>query len=232
MAGHSFALDYHHEPGSPRDGVTLTVPLLALNQIDAAKCDWLVPGLAREKITRLAKSLPQKLRHQLGPLSEFVDAFLAATEAQDAPLAQAIARYARRELNLAVPLDVFRPETLPAHLSMNFRITDEHGRQLATGRNLAQLRAELGQRAGEQFAELARSDAPAAKVTAWDFGDLEEMMEIRRGPQTVIGYPGLADHGHPVSLEVFDSAEKAREAHRPGLRRLFTLPSKEQAGHV
>ena len=58
--------------------MTLTVPLLALNQIDGAKCDWLVPGSAREKITRLAKSLPQKLRHQLGPLPEFVDAFLAA----------------------------------------------------------------------------------------------------------------------------------------------------------
>src|SRR5436309_2785091 len=44
MAGRSFALDYRHEPGSPRDGVTLTVPLLALNQVDAARCDWLVPG--------------------------------------------------------------------------------------------------------------------------------------------------------------------------------------------
>src|SRR5881296_2773405 len=233
MAGHSFALDYHHEPGSPRDGVTLTVPLLALNQIDAAKCDWLVPGLAREKITRLAKSLPQKLRHQLGPLPEFVDAFLAANEAQDAALAQAIARYARRELNLAVPLDAFRPETLPAHLSMNFRVVDEHGRQLAAGRNLAQLRAELGQKAGEQFAELARSDAPAAaKVAAWDFGDLEEVMEVRRGSQTLIGYPGLADHGDSVSLEVFDSADKAREAHRPGLRRLFMLQLKDQARYI
>ncbi len=27
-------LDYHFEPGSPRDGVTMTVPLIALNQID------------------------------------------------------------------------------------------------------------------------------------------------------------------------------------------------------
>ncbi len=232
MAGRSFALDYHHEPGSPRDGVTLTVPLLALNQVDGAKCDWLVPGLAREKITRLAKSLPQKLRHQLGPLPEFVDAFLAANEAQDAPLAQAIARYARRELNLAVPLDAFRPETLPAHLSMNFRIVDEHGRQLAAGRNLAQLRAELGQKAGEQFAELARADAPPEKVTAWEFGDLEEVMEIRRGSQTLIGYPGLVDHGDSVSLEVFDSADKAREGHRAGLRRLFMLQLKEQARHI
>jgi len=232
VAGRSFALDYHHEPGSPRDGVTLVVPLLALNQVDAARCDWLVPGLAREKITRLAKSLPQKLRHQLGPLPEFVDAFLRANERADAPLAQAIARYARRQLNLAVPLDAFRQEMLPAHLSMNFRVVDEYGRQLATSRNLAQLRAELGQRAGEQFAEVARADAPAAKVTAWDFGDLEEVMEIRRGSQTLIGYPGLVDHGDSVSLEVFDSADKAREAHRPGLRRLFMLQLKDQARYI
>jgi len=232
MAGRSFALDYHHEPGSPRDGVTLTVPLLALNQVDAARCDWLVPGLLREKITRLAKSLPQKLRHLFGALPEFVDTFLVANEPADAMLAQAIARYARRELNLTIPLDAFRQEMLPAHLSMNFRIVDEHGRQLATGRNLAQLRAELGKKAGEEFAELARADAPATKVTGWDFGDLEEVMEIRRGSQTLIGYPGLVDHGDSVSLEVFDSADKAREAHRPGLRRLFMLQLKDQARYI
>ena len=231
MAGRGFALEYHHEPGSPRDGVTLTVPLLALNQVDAAKCDWLVPGLAREKITRLAKSLPQKLRHQLGPLPEFVDALLAEGP-PDAPLAEAIARHARRELNLAVPLEAFRPETLPAHLSMNFRVVDEHGRQLAMGRNLAQLRAELGEAAGERFSEFARADDSAERVTGWEFGDLEEVTEIRRGSQTLIGYPGLVDHGEAVSLEVFDSAEKAREAHRAGLRRLYMLQLKEQARYV
>ncbi len=232
MAGRGFALEYHHEPGSPRDGVTLIVPLLALNQVDAARCDWLVPGLLREKITRLAKSLPQKLRQQLGALQAFVDAFLRANERADVPLAQAIARYARRELNLAVPLDAFRQEMLPAHLSMNFRIVDEHGRQLEMGRNLAQLRAELGQKAGDQFAELARADARSEKVTAWKFGDLEEVMEVRRGSQTLIGYPGLVDHGDSVSFEIFDSADKAREAHRPGLRRLFRLQLKEQARHI
>jgi ATP-dependent helicase HrpA len=231
MGGSSFTLEYHHEPGSPKDGVTLTAPLLALNQIDAAKADWLVPGLAREKITRLAKSLPQRLRHPLGPLPEFVDAFLAA-ETQDVALAQAIARYARRELNLAIPADAFRTEMLPAHLSMNFRIVDEHGRQLAMGRNLAQLRSELGEQAGHRFSEVAKADAPAAEFTGWEFGDLQDVMEIRRGSQTLIGYPGLVDRGGSVSLEVFDSADKAREAHHAGLRRLFMLQLKEQARHV
>jgi ATP-dependent helicase HrpA len=232
MAGRSLALEYHHEPGSPRDGVTLTIPLVALNQIDAAKSDWIVPGLLREKITRLAKSLPQRLRHALGTLPEFIDAFIAANGPVDTPLAQAIARYAHRELNLAIPLDAFRAEMLPAHLSMNFRVIDEHGRQLAMGRNLPQLRAELGEAAGEQFAELARAEAPSEKFTGWEFGELEEVMEARRGSQTLIGYPGLADHGDSVSLEVFDSADKAREAHRAGLRRLFMLQLKEQARQI
>ncbi|MGB5080599.1 MAG: ATP-dependent RNA helicase HrpA [Burkholderiales bacterium] len=232
MTGHRFALEYHHEPGSPRDGVTLTVPLVALNQVDAARCDWLVPGLAREKITRLAKTLPHRLRHPLGPLPEFAQNLIAANPAADVPIAQAIARHARRELNLAIPADAFRTEMLPAHLSMNFRVIDEHARQFAMGRNLAQLRAELGEKAGERFSAIAKADAPAARFTAWDFGDLEEVMEIRRGPQMLIGYPGLVDHGDAVSFEVFDSVDKAREAHRAGLRRLYRLKLKEQARHI
>jgi ATP-dependent helicase HrpA len=232
MAGRSFALEYHHEPGSGRDGVTLTSPLVALNQLNAARCDWLVPGLQREKITRLAKSLPQKLRHRLGTLPEFAEAFLAAGESADLPLTEAIARYARRELGLDIPHDSFRPEMLPTHLSMNFRVVDEHGRQLGMGRNLAQLRAELGARAGEQFSKLAKESVESEKYTAWDFGDLDEVMEIRRGSQSLVGYPALVDQGDGVSLEVLDSEDKAQAAHRGGLRRLFMLQLKEQARFI
>jgi len=232
MAGRSFALEYHHEPGSPRDGVTMTVPLIALNQVSQAACDWLVPGLRREKVMLIAKSLPQKIRHRLGTLAEFADGLLAGEPSgaspEAVPIAEAIARHARREINLAVPLDAFRPEVLPAHLSMNFRIVDEHGRQLAMGRNLAQLRAELGREAGQRFTEVAKAEAPAEMFTDWGFGDLGEIMEIRRGSQVLVGYPALADRGEAVSLEVLDSADLARERHRAGLRRLFMLQLKKQ----
>ncbi|MGH8698588.1 MAG: DUF3418 domain-containing protein, partial [Burkholderiales bacterium] len=232
MAGRPFALEYLHDPGGPRDGVTMTVPLIALNQVGAGRCEWLVPGLLKEKVQRLAKSLPQKVRHQLGPLPEFAAEFVAAVPPGDAPLAEAIARYARESRNLAVTLDGFRPETLPVHLAMNFRVVDEHGRQLALGRNLAQLRAELGERAGEQFANVAGATAAVTGLTDWSFGELEEMMEITRGGQTLIGYPALVDRGDTVDLEVLDSADKARPAHRAGLRRLFMLQLKEQAKYI
>ncbi len=67
MRGVTMALTYHFEPGCPRDGVTLTVPLYALNQIDPVRCEWLVPGMLKEKAHLLLKSLPQKLRRHLRP---------------------------------------------------------------------------------------------------------------------------------------------------------------------
>ena len=73
--GVSMALDYHFEPGSPRDGVTLSVPLFALNQIDPARCEWLVPGMLKEKAHLLLKSLPQKLRRHCVPLPDYAAGF-------------------------------------------------------------------------------------------------------------------------------------------------------------
>ncbi len=44
MAGAVLPLKYRFAPGQPGDGLTLTVPLALLNQIDAARLSWLVPG--------------------------------------------------------------------------------------------------------------------------------------------------------------------------------------------
>ena len=238
IGGRSYALEYLHDPGNARDGLTLTVPLIALNQLSAKRCDWLVPGLLRDKVAALAKTLPQKLRHKLGPLPEYADQFVAAMASaepqrqEDLALAEAIARYAREELNLVVPLDGFRPELLPAHLSMNFRVVDEHGRQLAMGRSMSALRAELGEQAGEQFSAIAQPKAALSGITSWSFGELQEIMEIRQGAQTLIGYPALVDRGESVDLEVLDSPHKAKSLHRDGLRRLFMLQLKEQTRYL
>ena len=48
-------------------------------------------------------------------------------------------------------------------------------------------------------------------------------MEIRKGGQTLIGFPALIDDGDAVRIEVFDEPELAQLRHRAGLRRLFAL---------
>ena len=217
-------LEYHFEPGSPRDGVTMSVPLALLNQVPAARCEWLVPGLVKEKARALAKSMPQRLRHKLGPLEELAEAFVAAVPPSDTPLAAALARYVRVEKNLDLPLDAFRPDAAPAHLHMNFRVLGEGGRQLAMGRDLAALKREFS---GEAQAAL-QEDLPLEKHTGWTMGDLADIMEIERGGRTLVGYPALVDAGDGVTLQVFESPEKAREEHRAGVRRLLAVAFRDR----
>ncbi|MBF4044542.1 ATP-dependent RNA helicase HrpA [Burkholderia pseudomallei] len=164
MAGVEMALAYHFEPGSPRDGVTLAVPLFALNQVDARRAEWLVPGMLKEKAHLLLKSLPQKLRRHCVPLPEYAAGFVerAGRERFGAGgLVDALIADVREQTQVATKTSDFKLETLPAHLFMNFKVIDEHGRQLAMGRNLAQLRAELGAQAQQHFQKIA-AGAPLA----------------------------------------------------------------------
>jgi ATP-dependent helicase HrpA len=227
LGANRFALEYHFEPGSARDGVTLVVPLALLNQVPAARCEWLVPGMLGEKTRALLKSIPQRLRHKLGPLDEFAAMFREAVKPSDTPLAAALARYIRAERGIEVPLDAFRADSAPQHLHMNFRVVDEDGRQLGMGRDLGQLKRELGGRTEA----ILREEAPLSegeRYTDWTMGDLPEMMEIARGGQTLLGYPALVDADDAVTLQVFDSPEKARELHRAGVRRLLAIAFRER----
>ncbi|VVE14035.1 ATP-dependent RNA helicase HrpA [Pandoraea anhela] len=279
IAGIEMALTYHFEPGSPRDGVTLAVPLYALNQVDARRCEWLVPGMLKEKAHLLMKSLPQKLRRHFVPLPEFAAGFVDRATFGQGALLDALMADARELTGVMLKSSDFKLEMLPAHLSMNFKVIDEHGRQLGMGRNLAQLRAELGQQAQRTFQQLAArsgatptgvasADAVAPQsardgvkgaqpgkgsagatpagatsgaavepgrydnLTTWSFGELPEMLEIRRGGQTLFGYPALVDRSDHCDLEVFDDPDEAQRQHRAGLRRLFAIQLREQVKYL
>jgi len=267
VAGIPMQLSYHFEPGAARDGVTLTVPLYALNQVSLERSEWLVPGMLKEKVQLLVKSLPQKLRRHCVPLPEYAAGFFDRVDAKKTfgrgSLVDAVIADMREEKGLTVRTTDFKLETLPAHLFMNFKVVDEHGRQLDMGRNLAALQAEFGGKARESFQKLAEAapvtsiEEPAPKagavrtavdegdggsrdasagelenLTAWTFGELPELLEIRRGKQTLIGFPALVDKGASCSIEVFDDPNEAARFHRAGMRRLFALQLREQLKYL
>ncbi len=237
LGGVDFELSYHFEPGSPKDGVTITVPLAQLNQLPAARCEWLVPGLLKEKVVQLVKTLPQKIRSKLVPVPEFAAEFVEAASLANSPsdkgLIPSLIHYIlqTRGLNARgweITPDAFRPDAVPAHFSFNFKLVDEHGRQLGMSRNLAELRGEWGGQAKQEFSGAHETPAEYSGMTDWSFGELPELMEVDFGGQRVIGYPGLSDDGDSVSLCVFDTLEEAQEVHAAGLLRLFRLQFKEQ----
>ncbi len=271
MGGVDCGAAYLHEPGDAKDGVTVTVPIYALNQVSEERCEWLVPGMLKDKVLALVKSLHQRPRSRLVPLPDYASAFVASVESTggwgSASLVDVLLKHVRDRTQLDIKRADFKVEQVPPHLYMNIRVVDDNGRQLGMGRNLATLKAELGSQARSAFQALAQlktshpveSDdsipsvraqpgarslavaseaAPPARTsvlpvrateqyTDWTFGELPELLEVRRGDQTMIGFPALIDRGTAVTIEVFDEPEAAAARHREGLRRLVALQIRE-----
>ena len=160
LGGTDCQASYLHEPGDARDGVTVTVPLFVLNQVSEDRCEWLVPGLLKDKIQALLKSLPQRPRSRFVPLPESA-ARLAAEFSVPAlfgngSLTDVLLKKARDETSLDIKRTDFKHEMLSPHLFMNLCVVDEHGRQMGMGRNLGALKGELGARARGAFQALAQ----------------------------------------------------------------------------
>ena len=151
---------YLHEPGDARDGVTVTVPLFVLNQVSEERCEWLVPGLLKDKIQALLKSLPQKPRSRFVPLPESAAKLADVLGAPDVfgtgSLTEALLKKVRDATSLDVKRADFKLDMLSPHLFMNLRVVDEHGRQLGMGRNLGALKADWGSQARGAFQALAQ----------------------------------------------------------------------------
>jgi ATP-dependent helicase HrpA len=231
----SFALSYNFSPGKNDDGITLTVPLALINQVVAARCEWLIPGILAEKVAQLIKTLPQKLRRYLVPVPEFSAAFCRDVPPANKPLLLSLVRYIREQKQLDVPLDAFRLEQLPPHLLMNFRVVDEHGRQLGLSRKFSQLHAELAPRATPAMvaATVEKGESVSEqRYISWDFGAFIETREVKRAGQAVTLFNALVDEDNAVVLRAFDSRDAAQAAHRGGLRRMFMLLLKEQVKYL
>jgi ATP-dependent helicase HrpA len=277
MGGVDCKVEYLHEPGHPRDGMSVGLPIFVLNQVSDERAEWLVPGMLKEKVLALLKTLPQRPRSRLVPLPQSAERLCARlSEPQvfaHGSLMQRLCALIKEDIELAVSPQDFKPDMLSAHLLCHFVLMGEGNRMLAQGRHLAQLKSQFGAQArgafqalaslkvdGPSQAQRADSKTPKAagvqpqlnppsgpsqalkaqgstanaardeadqKYTRWSFGELPELMEIRKGTQSLVGFPALMDQVDAVSLEVFDELEMAQEHHQKGLKRLVALQLKE-----
>jgi ATP-dependent helicase HrpA len=116
--------------------------------------------MLKDKIQALLKSLPQRPRSRFVPLPESAARLaneLSAPELFGAGgLTDVLLKKVRDETSLDVKRNDFKLDMLSAHFFMNFKVVDEHGRQLGMGRNLGPLKAELGAQARGAFQALAQ----------------------------------------------------------------------------
>ncbi|MCE2968236.1 MAG: ATP-dependent RNA helicase HrpA [Phycisphaerales bacterium] len=237
-------LRYRFEPTSESDGITATVPLHALADLDERIGTWLVPGMLAEKVEGLIKSMDKAVRTNFLPIGAFVKRAVprllalraeAAAQGRVLALPEALAEVLEQLIGSDAGVELspasFAVATLPAHLSMRYEIIDERGEEMAAGRDLRRLKHELKVRMARALSQTAAGPFNRDRVDRWDFGDLPEATEVKHRGMSIRAFPGLVPPANPassLSLRPLPSLEAAEESHRRGLVFLAAKVAHEQ----
>ena len=233
MNGVVLPLAYHFAPGEEDDGVTLVCPVELLNRVSANRCEWLVPGMLEEKLALMIKALPKHLRRNFVPAPDFARAANEAMTPCDDPLAGALSRQLQRMSGVEVPRSAWAGATLPPHLIMRFEVRASDGRTLRTGRDLAALQADYAAEVEDALLHFSGEGGIEREVvTDWNFGDLEESVDMERGGVTMRGWPALEATSDGVGVKLFATEAAARTAMPGGVRALYREVLREEVRYL
>ena len=197
--------------------MTVDIPAATLAQLDPAEFTWPVPGLREELVTALLRSLPKAMRVNVVPAPNHARAFLAQAAPGHEPLLDALERYVRRVSGVVVPRDAWDPDRVPAHLRWSYRILDDAGRTLGTGKDLVVLRNEFLPAAASAVAAAGHA---IERDDVTDFEPLPDSFVQTRAGHEVRGYPAYTVIAGRPAVRVFSTAAEQAAAMRTGVSRL------------
>jgi len=216
-------LEYIFDPKLKHDGVCLHIPMMALNSISAERCEWLVPGMLREKVIALIRSLPKNLRRNFVPVPDFADACLEGMAASDKPLTLELAEQLKRMTGVTIPFDAWQPELLERYLFMSFKLVANNGNTIKQSDNLLALQSGYESESREQLMPEQLGASEIENITRWDFGEIPEQQMIEQAGVEITLYPALKKEGKKVALRLFENQQQATQSMQTGLRQLIRL---------
>ena len=244
MNGVSYPLDYHFDLSQHHDGITLVTPAAALHAINTQYCEWLVPGMLREKMIALIRSLPKSIRRNFVPAPNFADACMEALEVSNSPLTTAMTKQLKKMTGIEIPYDAWRLERIDDHLLMNFRIINAKGKIIRETRDLSEAKeqtpeqsladvipaisiASTGSSEQETKHELEQDEVGAEAIDL-----LDQVINIEQHGVKIKAYPALVTRGKKVDLKLLNSKQQAEEKTTTALVQLFINALPEQIKHL
>lgn len=215
-------LIYEFDFASHTDGVTVVVDVALLDRLNPAVFEWNVPGLRRELITSLMRSLPKQLRKTFSPIPETVEHLLTTLNPEDGAPVDALRRELSRIAEVPVLGENFDLTRVPTHLRPRFRVVDEAGEPIAESDNLVELRKMFKE---EARAAVTTSEHAAEKtgLTDWTIGRLPTVVEIEGPGHSIEAFPSLVDDGDTVSVRLLATRDEQADAMWEGTRRLLSF---------
>ena len=114
----SLPLSYEFAPGSPRDGVSMRIPIEVLERVSDAGTDWLVPGMREDLLTEAIRALPKGVRRLLAPAPDVAASVARWIEqAGDEPV-EAVAASADESAGKAKAAESDEPDPLSLDAAM------------------------------------------------------------------------------------------------------------------
>lgn len=209
-----FELSYVFDPGSPRDGVTVHVPVPMLAGMETEQFTWLVPGMREELCVELIRTLPKVQRRTVVPAPDFARRALPHLDPTQGTIAEGLASSLHTLGVTGIGAEDFQPEKLPDHLKMTYAAIDKRGKVIDSDKNLKALQTRQTGHIRSSVSKLSRKQESivAQEWTAKTFGALDETVTTKVDGHDVTAYPALVATEDGFSVKVLPTKRDADAA--------------------
>lgn len=219
VGDHNCRLRYVFEPGHEADGITIELPGKLLGSVREEAFEYLVPGLLKEKIYYLLKSLPKEIRKKLVPIPEKAESIweemtslrhTTAQENTDKGFFEVLTDAAFKVTRVHIDPQIWNKRELPDYLRMNFAIKKRNSKEFRYSRNLDGFIKQKS-KPKDNWDSLVRP-FERWEINKWDFEPLMEKIELAgSGDISIWGFRTLVLKEKELMLTVVKSESQALE---------------------
>ena len=214
-------LEYHFDPLDEKDGATVTVPIVFLNDINPNVLEWGLYGFLYDKIVALLRALPKNIRKNCVPVPTYAEAIFESVDF-DADryksLKSVIAKHITRIVGSIVDETVWQGEELEKHLILNIKVVDENGKTLAIDKDVNTLKQKL-----KDLVQKPKQTIDDKVYYDWEFNDFEYTSQIKEYGINVKVYNCLELHKDGVRVSYKATEQEAKSCMQKALKKLIKL---------
>ncbi len=239
LSGHRFAITYRFSPGEHDDGITLSVPLLLLPDIDAEDLEWLVPGFLEEKVEFILKHLPKAFRSKVFDYGTLSAKICRGLINRQGTFQEDLLHILRQQVDPSITeADLLAIPPLPDHLVMRIEILDGKGAVLDSSRDFHTLKLKHADVAKARLTESHNWKIACArwekKISVDDLDSLPEQVKIGKvNGIAMAAWPAVTfdQDREETRISLMPSRREAAEASDTGLRAMLKAMLRREIRH-
>lgn len=214
-------LEYHFDPLDERDGATVTVPIIFLNDINPTVLEWGVYGFLYDKIIALLRALPKNIRKNCVPVPTYAQTIFESINFEVdryKPLKSVIAKHITRIVGFVVDETIWHNQEFEKYLVLNIKVVDEQGKILAIDKDIYKLKQKL-----KNLVQKPKQVIDNKVYYDWEFGDITPIGQTKNYGINVKVYNCLEEYQDGVRISYKATPDEAAICMQNALKKIVKL---------